>query len=620
MSSPAGTLRYADRYRVVRRLGAGGMATVFLAEDERLGRQVAVKRLHADSPDDMARRFDREARLGASLNHPNLVAVYDTHTDAEGVLIVMEYVDGPTLAQALREGALEPERALEVLGGVAEGLDYAHSQGIVHRDVKPANVLLSEGAPAKLADLGIAFAVERATHITRTGTVLGTASYMAPEQLEGRDIGPAVDVYALGAVAFEALAGRKARPGSSPMEIATRVATEPAPDLREAWPEAPAGAAEVLSAAMAADPAQRPGSASELVERLSTGLRVGGAPTEATRPDEPTPAAGVGATGADGASDDVAPAAGVATPAADGPSDDVAPAPARLEPRTPPAPPKIERRRARPAWLAPAAVVLLVALVAVAAIVASGGSGGEQASDGGGAGQTPSSEGKNGTAGSDGVSAKRGAPAKNLAPAQTATSFYKRAAAGDYAGAWALAGPGFREQIGTFEGFRQEQSTLESIEFKQADVVSQRGDSAEVAIQTVATHTDGVDRCQGTLSLARGGPSGWLIDRASIACPQTTRGGGGTGEAAGGGTGEGAGGGTGEAAGGGAQGAADSGGTAEADGAAAAGAAGGTGTSNRAQGASSQGGRVRATTRGGRNQVRVTNRGGGAAGGEDDDD
>ncbi len=507
MSSPAGTLRYADRYRVVRRLGAGGMATVFLAEDERLGRQVAVKRLHADSPDDMARRFDREARLGASLNHPNLVAIYDTLIDPEGVLIVMEYVDGPTLAQALGEGALAPERALEVLGGVADALDYAHSQGIVHRDVKPANVLLGEGAPAKLADLGIAFAVERATHITRTGTVLGTASYMAPEQLEGRDVGPAVDVYALGAVAFEALAGRKARPGSSPMEIATRVATEPPPDLREVWPEAPAGVAEVLSAAMAADPAERPRSASELVERLSAELGAGATPTEATQWAEETAPAPGPAAAEDGASDAV-------------------PAPAEPEPQTPPAPPQLERRRARRAWLAPAAVVVLLALVAVAAIVASGGSEGEQASDGGGAGQTQSPEEGNDRPRSDGASAQRGAPTTALAPAQTVTSFYERAAAGDYAGAWALAGPGFREQIGTFEGFRREQGGLEKIEFEQAEVVSPAGESPEVAIRTVATHTDGVDRCRGTLSLARGGPSGWLIDRASIACPQTTRGGG----------------------------------------------------------------------------------------------
>jgi hypothetical protein len=586
MTSPAGTLRYADRYRVLRRLGSGGMATVFVAEDERLGRRVALKRLHAHSPEDMARRFDREARLGASLNHPNLVAVYDTLTDPEGVLIVMEYVDGPTLAQALRDGPLEPGRALEMLGDVAAALDHAHAHGIVHRDVKPANVLLGEHGKAKLADLGIAFAVERATQITRTGTVLGTPSYMAPEQLEGRDVGPAVDVYALGAVAFEALSGRKARTGRSPVEIATRVATEPAPDLREAWPEAPAGTAEVLAAAMVADPAERPRSAGELVERLAAGLQAGGGPAEARRLASPAaaapPAAGLGADRAEAASDAGAPALVVA----------------RSAPRPRPADPAPGRRRGTPpAWLAPLAVLLLLALVAVAATLASGG--GEQASDWAGAGQAPGSEGERGADPSPGGSAGAGAAATQLSPAQTVTSFYERAAAGDYAGAWALAGPGFREQIGTFEGFRQEQSTLESIDFEQADVVSQSSDSAQVAIRTVATHADGVDRCQGTLRLAPGGPSGWLIDRAAISCPQSTRGRGAR-EEDGGGAGAGA---------------------AAAGGASAAGGVRGTGASQGGKGARTQGRRIHTTTRGrGENRRRATNRVGGAAGGEEGDE
>jgi len=581
MTSPAGSLRYADRYRVLRRLGAGGMATVFLADDERLGRRVAVKRLHAHSPEDMARRFDREARLGASLNHPNLVAVYDTLTDPEGVLIVMEYVDGPTLAQALRDGALEAERALEMLGGVAAALDHAHAHGIVHRDVKPANDLLGDGGKAKLADLGIAFAVERATQITRTGTVLGTPSYMAPEQLEGRDVGPVVDVYALGAVAFEALSGRKARTGSSPVEIATGVATEAAPDLREAWPEAPAGAAEVLAAAMAADPAERPRSTGELVERLAAGLQGGGAPTEATRRAVPAapapPAAGFGAVRSEAASDAAPPAPDRSTP--------------RPRPASATAPGR--RRGIRPAWLAPVAVLLLLALVAVAATLASGG--GEQASDGAGTGQRPGSEGERGAEPSPGGSAGAGAAPTRLSPAQTVTSFYERAAAGDYARAWALAGPGFREQIGTFEGFRQEQSTLESIDFEQADAVSQSSESAQVAIRTVATHTDGVDRCQGTLSLARGGPSGWLLDRAAISCPQSTRGRGAS-EGTGGGAG------------------------ADAGGASTAGAAGGAGASGGEQGAKTQRRQIRRTTRGSRQtQRRATNRVSAAGGGEDDD-
>src|SRR5215212_8134383 len=119
----------AGRYRTIERIGSGGMAAVLLAEDERLRRQVAIKRLHAESPEDTARRFRREARLGASLNHPNIVAVFDIEADDEGVLIVMEYVDGETLRDALDRGRLEPERALEVLRGLAAALDHAHGEG-----------------------------------------------------------------------------------------------------------------------------------------------------------------------------------------------------------------------------------------------------------------------------------------------------------------------------------------------------------------------------------------------------------------------------------------------------------------------------------------------------------
>src|SRR5437764_12578514 len=162
---PVGTTVIAGRYRTIERVGSGGMATVLLAEDGRLGRQVAVKRLHAESPEDTARRFRREARLGASLNHPNLISVYDIVSDDEGVLIVMEYLDGETLRDAVGRGPLPPARAIEVLRGVAAGLDYAHAEGIVHRDVKPANVLLGRRpGEGKLADLGIATAVEGTRH------------------------------------------------------------------------------------------------------------------------------------------------------------------------------------------------------------------------------------------------------------------------------------------------------------------------------------------------------------------------------------------------------------------------------------------------------------------------
>ncbi len=279
----------AGRYRRLSTLGVGGMARVLLAEDERLGRHVAIKQMHSSAPEDSARRLQREARIGAALSHPNLVSVFDIETDDESVLIVMEYVEGETLRDALSRGPLESEQAVSVVADIAAALDHVHSQGVVHRDVKPGNVIIGRDG-AKLADLGIATAAE-ATRITVSGTVLGTAAYMAPEQIDGERAGPAADVYSLAAVAFEALAGRKARDGSTPMEIAHRVATEPPPDLRDAWPAAPAGAAQALKRGMAPDPADRPGSAGELAESLERAMGEKTGPTLlAARPRRRAPA------------------------------------------------------------------------------------------------------------------------------------------------------------------------------------------------------------------------------------------------------------------------------------------------------------------------------------------
>jgi serine/threonine protein kinase len=569
MTSPAGTLRFADRYRVVRRLGTGGMATVYLAEDERLGRRVAVKRLHADSPEDVALRFEREARIGASLNHPALVAVYDTLTDPEGVLIVMEYVDGPTLAQVLRDGPLPIDRALAVLREVGAALDHAHRHGVVHRDLKPANILLTEEGGAKLADLGIALAAERVTKITRTGTVLGTPSYMPPEQLEGRDVGPPADIYALGAVAFEALSGRKARTGGTPVEIAHRIATEPAPELREAWPEAPEAAGEALCAGMAAEPARRPRSAGELVEWLATALAGVGERSSAALAASAGPsiaAAGAAAGSATdeaavGAAPEAAPSgdagAGAAPAGADRsgfPADAASPEPPatsagappsepKAPPREPPAPPTpaagtgpasraaasppsrphapvTSRRRTR-AWLAPAALVAVLALVVAVGAVLLGGQGGGREGGSTADRRSPGAAERGTVTGGEETPGDAAAPAAPPAagdPAATVKAFYERGAAGDYQGAWSLAGPGFRRQLGGFESFRGGMSTLESVDFGHAETLARDDDSAEVAIETQATHSNRVDRCQGTLSLARGGPSGWSISGGNIAC------------------------------------------------------------------------------------------------------
>jgi eukaryotic-like serine/threonine-protein kinase len=355
------------------------MASVLLCEDERLGRQVAVKRLHADSPVDVERRFNREAKLGASLNHPNLVSVFDTATDDEGVLIVMEYVDGEPLSRVLRRGPLRPEEVCRVVRDVAAALDHAHAEGVVHRDVKPGNVLIRHDGVSKLVDLGIAIASD-ASRITRSGTVLGTAAYMAPEQLEGRDAGPEADIYSLAAIAYEALSGKKPREGRTPMEIAHRVATEGPPDLRDAWPRAPKSAARVLQRGMARNPQARPASAGELARELADALE--------ERPEERTrttrllrrrAAAGVAAAPAAAAAGTGAAAAGAGAAGA------AAGAPARGADRTPtPAstlPPPIHggARRRRPG-LVPVLLAIVLIGLAAAAIVGAVLSGGDDKS------------------------------------------------------------------------------------------------------------------------------------------------------------------------------------------------------------------------------------------------
>jgi len=375
------------------------MASVLLCEDERLARQVAVKRLHADSPGDVEQRFTREAKLGASLNHPNLVSVFDTATDDEGVLIVMEYVEGEPLSRMLRRGPLRPEEVASMVCDLGDALDHAHSQGVVHRDVKPGNVLIREDGVTKLADLGIATASD-GTRITRSGTVLGTAAYMAPEQLDGRGAGPPADVYALAAIAFEALSGRRPREGRTPLEIAHRIATEGAPDLRDAWPGAPKAAAEVLRRGMAQEPEDRPASAGELGRELATALE---APQEdltaktrrLRRRRSKAAAAGAAGAGAAGAA-----AAGAAGPgAAAGPAraaDPPTPRHAPSAPSTvPPSPPSLPRTaggqrhgRGRSSVGAIAlAAVFALAIATIAGAVLSGGD--DEGSPPSGADRTP---------------------------------------------------------------------------------------------------------------------------------------------------------------------------------------------------------------------------------------
>jgi eukaryotic-like serine/threonine-protein kinase len=262
---------FAGRYRRIRGLGSGGMARVFLAEDEVLGREVAIKQLPSSSPQEALARFRREARLGASLNHPGIVSIFDSVSDEDSVLIVMEYVEGESLAERLRRGPLTTQAATSVLEQVADALDHAHRHGVVHRDVKPSNILIATDRSAKLADLGIATATD-ATAITGSGDVIGTLAYIAPERLRGEAGGAPADVYSLAAVAFEMLCGRRAHPEQTPAELLRRIDAGAVPDLLEADPGASPGAAELLSEAMASDPGARPRSAGKLVRRLESEL------------------------------------------------------------------------------------------------------------------------------------------------------------------------------------------------------------------------------------------------------------------------------------------------------------------------------------------------------------
>jgi eukaryotic-like serine/threonine-protein kinase len=274
---------FAGRYRLERRLGVGGMATVQLAFDTRLERHVAVKLLaeHLAEDANFVSRFRREALAAARLVHPNIVQVFDFGLDesTHRNFIVMEYVDGQSCAEILREqGTLPPKEAVDILAQSCRGLDYAHRNGVVHRDVKPGNLMRSEEGMVKLADFGIAKAAED-SDITKIGSVLGTAAYLAPEQARGEPAGPPADLYALGVVAYQLLAGRLPYEAGSLTDLARLQETGPPPRLDELEPDVPAALAAAVARALHRDPERRYADAAEMETALREGLR-GRAPVE----------------------------------------------------------------------------------------------------------------------------------------------------------------------------------------------------------------------------------------------------------------------------------------------------------------------------------------------------
>jgi predicted Ser/Thr protein kinase len=251
--------KIAGRYELEELVGHGGMSSVYRARDSLLERNVALKVLHEqyNADDDFVERFKREARSVAQLQHPNIVTVID-RGEADGrQYIVFEYIDGENLKElVVRKGRLDIREALEIAVEVARGLAFAHGQGLVHRDVKPQNVLLNGDGRAKVTDFGIARSVD-VEGMTETGTVLGTSTYIAPEQASGQPVDAQTDVYALGVVLYELLAGEVPFPGETFVAVAMKHVHEPPPNLLELRADIPLRVAAVVDRALEKDPDQR---------------------------------------------------------------------------------------------------------------------------------------------------------------------------------------------------------------------------------------------------------------------------------------------------------------------------------------------------------------------------
>src|SRR3954464_4207453 len=287
----------SGRYRLEAKLGSGGMSTVYLARDQTLDRQVAVKVMHREMSEqaDQLERFRQEARAVAKLSHPNVVSVIDAGEDGGHPYIVFEYVEGETLKQRInRDGALPPQEEIADAIEIARGLSMAHARNMVHRDIKPQNILIDAEGRAKLTDFGISRQLEQ-DGMTATGRVLGTTDYVAPEQAMGRPVDQRSDLYSLGVVLYEMLVGQVPFSADSQVGVAMKHVNEDLPDVQQRRPELSAAAAMVVERATTKDPNDRYQSVGELIDDLSTALeveaaRAGSTTGEATSVLEAVPA------------------------------------------------------------------------------------------------------------------------------------------------------------------------------------------------------------------------------------------------------------------------------------------------------------------------------------------
>jgi hypothetical protein len=486
----------AGRFVLVREIGSGGMSTVFLGRDEVLDRPVAVKILRPDlEGSDVSARFRREGRTAARLSHPNIVQVYDAgEADYEGrevSYIVMEYVLGGDLKVLIdRRGPL-PGGELLRLSEAAAGLAHAHERGVIHRDVKPHNILLDENGRPKISDFGIARALD-ATHATRTGSYLGTALYSPPEQLKGEKVTPKSDVYSLGATLYHAATGRPPFVGA-PIEIASQhVSKEPTPPREVNDAVSPALEALILNC-MNKDPGARP-----TADEVRLGLLEAGRGVYATAvyPEPPATEPTI-----------QEPAAAAPRPGAAG----------------------LGRRDRRGGILAALAVLAVLAVIGALAIPGLLGGGDEQAGGGNpqnNAGQNPSGGGQNQQAGGQQAASRSASAVKSggdLAQAggssgeaeaaeRTVEEFYTSSSAGNYDRSAELLSESWRRSTfpdrATFEGTFDK---VESVEFIEGPTAEVSGDTATVTGRTRATLTDQVQQNEGTWRLVKENGE-WRID------------------------------------------------------------------------------------------------------------
>ncbi|WP_243638048.1 serine/threonine-protein kinase [Rubrobacter taiwanensis] len=489
-----GEIRFARRFVLERQLGAGGMARVFLGRDEVLGRRVAVKILYPYYSDtEIGARFRREGRTAARLSHRNIVQVYDAgEAEFEGrqvSYIVMEYLPGGDLKELIQRDGRLPEREVARIGSeLAAGLVHAHEHGIVHRDIKPLNVLMDAEGHPKLSDFGIAHALDF-TQFTRTGSFLGTALYAPPEQLRGERVTHKSDVYSLGVTLYHAAAGAPPFEGS-PLSVARKHESEPPPPPRERGAPIGAELEALILECLEKDPGRRPDAAA-VRRRL---MEISTPP--ASRPAAPPP-------------------------------------PERPVPRE-------ERKRSRrPAVLAGAALVALLVGFGAYALLAGDGfqeagetrAPAEQAQrpeepaesappEGGPAGapSTRQEEPEPGAAGREDpetppeeTAGERASPLSAEAAERAVREMYLAAASDDPGSSWDYLSGRFRQQVGSREAWTGQFDTLERIEFLRGPEAEVSGDTARVSFVTLARHTDRTEQNTATwVLISEGGV--WKLD------------------------------------------------------------------------------------------------------------